>query len=158
VCGEEHAFLIRYGAGSSAAEAIDDFNTITTACESLLYESTVTNVLVAASGSNVANPYDGTWPVGWGADAGTHAESAMMLDYIGRSFDGRRVRHSYFGCKQQTDGEDFRLNAADSSPVAAAVAALNVCEGTFVSINGFQPVYYPYANTGSNAYWRNKIR
>jgi hypothetical protein len=81
-----------------------------------------------------------------------------MLNFVGRSLDGRRTAVKLLGCRVESSGDDFRVTTAEGSMVNAAVAALNAMEGTFVTINGFQPVWKNYANIGDNAYWRNHIR
>jgi len=158
VCGEVHTCQIRYAEGSSVEEALDDFSTVIAAVGTEFFASEVVNVTAAISGSNVFNPVGATWPIGWGVGAGLHYQTAWYYDFIGRSLDGRRVRFSLFGAIALVEGNDYRITSGESSEVAGAVDALNAMEGTFVSINAFQPIWHPYANTGINAYWRNKIR
>jgi len=158
VCGEEHTAIVRFATGSSADEALADFNDLTTEASPLLFESTVNNVRFSAALSNVSNPLPGTWPTGWGSGAGTHIQTANMLSFRSRSLDGRKGGIILFGCKFTESGGDARINSAESADVEACLAVLANAEGTFVTINQFQPSWYQYANIGQDAYWRNRIR
>jgi hypothetical protein len=124
----------------------------------MFYESDYISAQLAISGSNVFNDVAGDWPVSWGSGDGPHYASALYNDFVGRSLDGRRVRFALFGAQSLQTGDDYRALATEDSRVAAGVAVLNGVEGTFLSINGFQPVWKPYTNQGTNAYWRNHIR
>jgi hypothetical protein len=81
-----------------------------------------------------------------------------MLNFIGRSFGGRRAALELFGCTAVSSGGIFRLPAADFADVAAAIAELTAAEGTALAIDGTQPIWQNYVNIGASAYWRNKIR
>jgi hypothetical protein len=157
-CGHEHTCQIRLAEGVTVDDAAADFNALVTAMGGAVYGSTYVAAQLAISGSNVFNDVVADWPVGWGGTAGPEVATADYFDFIGRSPDGRRVRFALFGATAATAADRYRVFAADSSPVNGAVAVLNAAEGTFVSINAFQPVWKPYANLGPNAYWRNKIR
>lgn len=158
VCGHQHTAQVRFRAPATADDAIAAFNDVIGAIGEYFFLTTVNSVRVAAEGSNISNPYPGTWPTGWGAGAGVPAFSARYCDFVGRSLDGRRVRLALFGFQFEYSGTDFRMNAAEDDNVAAAVDALNAAEGVMLSINGFQPLWYAYADIGDNAYWRNQIR
>jgi hypothetical protein len=157
-CGFDHTLQIRAGADVTDAEVAADFNAFITACGGLFHASTLTDVLKAPSGSNVFNSVVADWPVGWGGSAGPNAHTANYVDFIGRSLDGRRVRAALFGCTFDVFEDSYRILAADDAAVADTCTVLNGAEGTFVSINGFQPVWKLYADIGPSAYWRNKIR
>lgn len=157
-CGYDHTALIRLGAGVTPADGADEFNTLITGITGLFYLSTFLGARFAPAGSNIANPVTADWPVSWGSGAGPAYATAQFVDFIGRSLDGRRVRFSLFGAALEQFNNRFRVPAADSTAVNNGVTTLNAAEGTFVSINGFQPVWKQYANIGPNAYWRNKVR
>jgi hypothetical protein len=157
-CQFDHEVMIRFKEPDTVDDVIADFNSFITAIESLLFLSTFIGAQVAVSGSNVFNDVPGSWPVTWGSDAGAKVSTAWYYDFIGRSLDGRRVRMALFGAKQISTTDDYRAFSAEVPAIEDGVAILNAAEGTFLSINGFQPVWKPYANSGVNAYWRNKIR
>lgn len=50
-----------------------------------------------------------------------------------------------------------KVNSAESAPVAAAIAALNAAS-ILTTINGFHPIYYPYATVKPNDYWVGQVR
>jgi len=157
-CGEDHTALIRFKAPATDVEVADAFNAFVGAVGAFFALSTFIGARVAALGSNVSNPAAGSWPVSWGSGAGDHAMTAHYLDFVGRSFDGRRARIALFGCLVTQQGDDYRATSAESSVITDGVAVLNGTPNIFLSINEFQPVWYPYADMGVNAYWRNRIR
>lgn len=157
-CEFDHELQIRYAAPNTVDDVITEFNSFINAIEGLLFESTFIGAQVAASGSNVFNDVAGSWPVTWGSGVGAKVSTAWYYDFIGRSVDGRRVRMAVFGAKQISTTDDYRAFSAEVADIEAGVAVLNGAEGVFLSINQFQPIWKPYANSGVNAYWRNKIR
>jgi len=157
-CELDHSVLIRFTEPNTVDDVVTAFNDFISAFESLLFLSTFIGARVAVSGSNVFNPVAGSWPVTWGSDAGAKVSTAWYYDFVGRSVDGRRVRTAIFGAKQISTTDDYRAFSAEVPAIEDAVAVLNNAEGVFLSINGFQPVWKNYANSGVNAYWRNKIR
>lgn len=157
-CSEDHTLLIRYKDPATTDDVADAFSELMTLIGAFFAVSTVNGVRAAALGSNVSNPIAGGWPTGWGSGAGDHAMSANYLDFIGRSLDGRRTRLAIFGCIVRQQGDDYRATIAESSVVNDGVSHLNSFPNIYLSINEFKPVYYPYANMGVNAYWRNRIR
>lgn len=157
-CGEDHTCMIRYKAPATVTDVADAFTALISHIGGAFALSSLVGVRDAADGSNVSNPSAGTWPVSWGSGAGDHAMSAHYIDFVGRSLDGRRVRLALFGASESQGGDDYRLTSAENAAVLASVAVLNGTPNIFISINKFQPVWYPYADVGINAYWRNRIR
>jgi hypothetical protein len=153
-----HTLQIRHTIDTTPEDVVLAFNDFISACGILFHSSTFVSARFAAGGSNISAPLAGTWPVGWGDTPASRVDSANYVDFIGRSVDGRRVRLAIFGAKNQNLGDDYRMNSAESAPMLAGVNELNSHPGIFVSINAFQPLWYPYANLGTNAYWRNHIR
>ena len=153
-----HTLQIRHTEDVAPEDVIPAFNDFITACGILFFASTFVGARYAAGGSHISVPLAGSWPVGWGDTAAGRKDSANYVDFIGRSADGRRVRMAVFGAKNQNLGDDYRMTSVESAPMFAGVGELNSHPGIFVSINAFQPVWYPYANLGTNAYWRNHIR
>lgn len=158
VAGRNHTTQIRYGLGATPDEVVTDFNAFVTALSAYMLGSTFVSATHAVSGSNVFNPFEGEWPVGWGGAAGTADMSANMVDFIGRGLSGHRVRVTMFGTSNESHNGLFRVPAADNAIIANAVQVLRNAEGTYLDINGGQPLWEAYANLGPNAYWRNKIR
>ena len=158
VCGEGHTLQARSGDGVDASEASSDLDQFLSAITDELFELTIVRLRHRAAGSSVSLPV--TWSGGatYGSGAGVHADSAQYGDFVGRSFEGRRVRLAVFGWKGTIEGDDFRVSTAEDSLIADAVALLNGTSDFFLAIDGTVPVWYGYANTGDNAYWRNRIR
>ena len=150
--------MIRFKDPATDVDVADAFTELISHIGGAFALSSVVGVRVAADGSNISNPAAGTWPVSWGSGAGDHAMTAHYIDFIGRSLDGRRTRLALFGAEESQGGDDYRLTSAENAAVAASVAVLNGTPNIFLSINKFQPVWYPYADVGINAYWRNRIR
>lgn len=158
-CGTEHTVQVRFVAPHTVAEVITAFSNFVHDRESLFYLSSVIDVQVAEVLSNVFNSYGGDWPTAWGSGAGSVAAAGQFLDFIGRSTDGRRARLALFGAKVVLDSDGlYRLLSADDTNIADMVNILATATGLFLSINGFQPVWKPYADSGLNAYWRNHTR
>lgn len=158
-CGSvNHSVMIRYASTSDASAVLADFTTLMSHIGAVLYTSTVQGAREAVAGSNVSNPLPSGWPSGWGSGTATRIANARMCNLPSRSADGRRGGIKFLGALIEELGDDFRVTAAESSAVNDAVNFLNGLSGTFVTINEFQPVFYPYANIGDNAYWRNHIR
>jgi hypothetical protein len=158
VCSEEHTLQARSGDSVDASEASADLDQLLSAITDEIFEMTITRLRVREQGSTVSLP--ATWSGGatYGDGAGVHGQSAQYGDFVGRSFEGRRVRLAIFGWKATISGVDFRVTSAEDSAIADAVALLNTTSDMFLAIDGTVPVWYDYANLGDNAYWRNRIR
>lgn len=159
VASFDHTALIRVGSVEEVDEAIDLFTEIVEAIGDFLFLSTFIGARFAASGSNVSNPIAGAWPTSWGNSSNPQRkDSAAYVGFVGRSLDGRRSGFELFGSSTVSLGGDYRATTAENAGVNTAVSLLNGAEGTFLSINQFQPIWKPYVNLGINAYWRNHIR
>jgi hypothetical protein len=157
-CTRNHVLQVRYKAPNTIDDVATFFNALITEVGPLLYASTLIEVTAAAVLSDVFNPVIADWPIGWGSADGEPAETANMLDFVGRGVDGKKVRMCFFGCKSVRFAGKSRMPAASQANVNGAVTLLNSEEGTALNINGFQPVWNQYANIGENAYWRNHTR
>lgn len=153
----EHTLVARATGATSPASFGSIINGFLLNLTTLLVATTLTRVRFAAQGSTVSNPvitgFEGS---SYGSGAPTNEQNAIYLDFVGRSSGGRRVRLAVFGYKGTFS--DFRLTEAESAPIANAVASLNAPSTCFLAIDGIDPTWYPYANTGANAYWQRNLR
>ena len=124
-CGENHTMQARAGDAVDAAEASTAFDTFLTAIADEIFEMTITRLRSRAALSTVTLPATWGGASSYGSGAGVHADSAQMGDFVGRSFEGRRVRMCVFGWKTTLGGEDFRANVAEDSIIGDAVDILN---------------------------------
>lgn len=94
--------------------------------------------------------------------ANPKSESIVSLGFVGRSQLGTKARLFLYGVALSPEGaaavvDDFRLNAGNSAPLDAAIAALSAGVGT-VGNDNTGVVWYTYANTKYNDYWLRRIR
>jgi len=129
-----------------------------TAVGGLVGSSLITAVRGQNAGSNVSFPFPISSLVGVTFGTGsTNSETVpFFVDFVGRSTGGRRVRLTLFG--KSGSLSDYKLTTSESTEVAAALVVLNNATGTFLSIDGLQPFWYPYADVGVNAYWQRQQR
>lgn len=158
VGGEEHTIQCRYSASGSAAGAMTVIADFLAALTSVLETITITGARHRPAGSTITLPMVWTGAATYGSGVATRAQSAWYYDFIGRSPDGRRVRMSVFGANAMTDiaEGDYRIPIVGA--FIGAKAVLDAAPDDAVTISGDTPVWYTYANTGVNAYWRNRIR
>lgn len=159
-CGVEHTLLCRYDSPGSTAEAMDRIDAFLTALDPGLTELTVIGARNREVGSNITLPIAWTGAATYGGTLGPRYKGAAYLDFVGRDTAGRRARVAVFGPGDffDTANEDYRFTTTDSAVIADAVDVLLGSANSFLSISSEVPLWYPYANTGVNAYWRNRIR
>ena len=152
-----HTFQVRVADVGNVASWESDITDLLDLTNSLIYAATITATRGQNSGSSISFPVPSTL-VGTSFGTGTiNAETVPFnLDFIGRSAGGRRVRLDIFGLKLGLS--DYRLTAAENSDVAAMVAVLQGATDSFYAIDGTKAIWYPYADTGVNAYWQKKQR
>lgn len=159
VGGHDHTMQIRFGSASSALEAAGVADAFLAAVSSQLFLITIIGARVRDAGTNVSYPveWDGELTYGTGADG--EYTSALYMDFVGRSLDGRRCRIAVFGSKAGVDPADknYRWDVTNSW-VAGGLAALEALPNCPVTISDAPVNFKQYANTGVNAYWRNHIR
>lgn len=157
-CGFGHTLLCRTTPTVTAADAGATINAFLLAIEAEFRLITVTGFRSAAEGSNLTFPE--TWPgdASFGAGAGSAFESAHYMDYVGRGQTGHRCRVAVFGMINASAGDDYRLTVAENVLVSNAIDELTSDANIFNDVDGQSVVWNPYANVGTNAYWRNKIR
>lgn len=157
VTGVEHTVEVRASPVVSPASFGPLMNTFFTSISTLLFSLTVLGVRFQAAGSNVANPVvtsiDGAV---YGTGGGTGDDVPKALNFIGRSTAGRRVRLMVFGYNGSVSA--YRLTPAENTNIGTAVDHLNTTSGCFLSIDGLEPIWYPYANVLFNAYWQRQVR
>ncbi len=136
------------------------FDAFLTALSPSLQQITIIGARVRDLGGSVTYPVTWDGDATYGGGAGDHVNSAMYLDFVGRSIGGRRARIAMFGATGPFDGasDDYRLTAAEDLSVAAALAVLEALAACPVAIDGDVVNWHQYANLGVNAYWRNHIR
>lgn len=159
-CGVDHTVQIRYVAPSLIAGAMAFLHSLLQAVEPGLTLLTVLGARQRASGSIFSFPVTWTGDPTYGTVLGPRYKGAAYLDFVGRGITGRRVRIAIFGVNDFFDAtnEDYRFTTADSAVVADAVAVLEAGAAVPTDISGSEATWNQYANTGVNAYWRNRIR
>lgn len=159
-CTVEHTVQIRYASASSVGAAMTLLDDLLTSLVSGLTKLEVIGARHRAVGANVTFPIAWTGAASYGTVVGPRYKGAAYLDFVGRGITGRRLRIAIFGPGDffDTANEDYRFTVADSAVVAAAVAVLEAGSAVPVDISGSEVTWNQYANTGVNAYWRNKIR
>jgi len=101
-------------------------------------------------------PWKGS--AGWGSGTPQPRHSAQFYDFVGRDSTGVRVRAAIFGATILDGGGDYRISPSEQSWVGDALDVLVSDAQMFWTVNQEIPVWKQYANSGINAYWRNKIR
>lgn len=155
--GENHTMLVRVADDTAAGDFGDTMNAVLGTIDTLLYQLTINQVRRRARNSTITFPViSGIEGNTYGSGAPANDERADFINFVGRSIGGRRVSLAIFGANQIDD--NFRATSSESSDVAATVALLNSDDGIFLSIDGLNPVWYPYVNMAASAYWQRKLR
>lgn len=159
VAGHQHTLQCRFDAPNTPNDALEVVGSLLTAFGSQLYLSTFVAARYVVAGGSVGVPVTPVgFPTTWGTGSAAGNESAQYYDLIGRSTSGRRVRVTVFGATVVSTNDVFRIPTTLGPPWSDVKDVLDGAEGTFLAIDGSQPLWYPYINTGINAYWRNQIR
>lgn len=159
VAGYPHTAQVRFDAPNTPSDVLVEFASIVTALGPNLYESHLLGTRYRVAGGTVSVPFPSTGlPAVWGVGLAVGDETARYYDWIGRSTGGKRVRFSLFGATILTNDNKYRITSTIGPPWSEVQDILDAAEGTFLAIDGLQPVWYPYVNLGVNAYWRNKVR
>lgn len=96
--------------------------------------------------------------------SGAHTtDAAFAFSFVGRSSAGAKHRVFQYGTTGagafgSVLANDFRLNVAESAPIAAAVTALNELSPAVAANDGFGVTWYPYANMKYNDNWVKRLR
>lgn len=103
-------------------------------------------------------------PTGTQSDAGSlKSQSVVSTGFVGRSNLGQKARVFVYGFRQgpedaETDADDFRLLAAESTEIDDAVVVLNNGSPNVVGSDDAVVSWYSYANVKYNDYWLRQIR
>jgi hypothetical protein len=155
---QEHTFEVRVDT-LGEIEAIETvIGAFLTAVGNLVGLATILSVRGQASGSNISFPFPISSLVGttFGSGAVNNETVPFYINFVGRSTGGRRVSLALFG--RAGSLSDYRLTNSEETEIGAALTILNGSPGTFLAIDGLQPLWYPYANVGVNAYWQREQR
>lgn len=157
-CGFGHTLLCRAGSTVTASDAGGIIGAFLAAFSGDIYQLTIDGFRSANPGSNISVPQ--IWPGAstYGSGAGPKNATANFYDFIGRGATGKRVRTGVFGAKTTVTNEDYRISVGEQAFVADCLAALTADADIFLDIDYEVPVWKNYCNSGTNAYWRNKIR
>lgn len=158
VAGAQHTLLCRAGSTVTASDAGGIIAAYLAAFSGDIYQTTIDGFRSAAPGSDISVPQ--TWPGAstYGSGVGPKYASAQYYDFVGRGATGHRVRIAQFGAKSLIGGDDFRISVGESAFVADVLAALTADGDIFLDVDYEVPVWKSYCNSGTNAYWRNKLR
>lgn len=155
--GVQHDFQVRANAIFSPATMGTFVTALMSAIGPAMYASVIDKVEYAAAGSNVFNIVTtGAEGLAYGSGTAAGLLKPQFFAFQGRSTGGHKVRLSIYGIKIEEN--DYRFNPGDSAEVDAGVVVLQATVNGALAIDGLKPVWYPYANTGFNAYWQRKQR
>lgn len=153
----DHVFQVRSTGAASPSSFAAWVDSFLTALSPALYAMTLTSVQFASPGSDIFNLVATSIignPYGSGVIAGFR--TPQFVAFQGRSSGGRKVRLSVYGFKFDTN--DYRVNPGELDAVDDAILVLAGSTTFGVAIDGIDPTWYPYANTGFNAYWQRQLR
>lgn len=157
-CGFQHTLEMRSADTVDETQASTALDAFLSALSSLLRAVTINSLATAAQGSTITVPAAWGGASSYGSGGGSRFETANMIDFVGRTIEGRRSRAGVFGCVVASDNGDYRAQATEETAIADALTALLADAECFLAIDGNVPFWNQYANLGPNAYWRNKVR
>lgn len=154
----QHTLQCRYDIPNTPEDAMTSVAELLAALSSFMSTTTIDGARFRNKDSDVSTDIAWTGATGYGEGTGSEFVTAYYVDFVGRSAGGRRVRVAVFGVENFIAGGNYRASLGESGPVDAGQAVLAAAEGTFLAIDGQQPIWKTYGNLGINAYWRNQIR
>jgi len=157
-CGHDHTLIMRVETSIDETAASTKLDAFLGAMPSLFHQITIIGLRFQEAGTNISLPRTWSGATTYGGSGGQEYETAQFLDFVGRGLDGTRVRVAVFGCTFSEQGNNFRVTRVEQAEVGDAIDILNADLDYFQCVTGSQAVYYDYANSGQNAYWRNRIR
>lgn len=155
----EHTLTVRYAPSASIDEASDRIVAFLEALEPELYLLTHRGFRASATGSNISVPATWNGDLTYGTGAMPAVSAPRQFCWLARSTGGRRVRWFMWGCKPETPAT-YRFASGVNATLDAARLALvaGQANGVFLSIDGFNPVTYPYVDVNFNSYYEEKAR
>lgn len=157
-CGYQHTLQVRFGGDVPETEAETELAAFLASLGNSHRLMTINGCRYLPEGQNISVEVPWNGATTYGTGAGTANETAQFYDFIGRSATGRRTRISIYGAITKTYQEKFRAPEGSDPAFAAGINELNTGEGTFLAVDGGQPIWKRYVNLGENAYWRNRVR
>jgi hypothetical protein len=153
-----HTIMFRTVSGTPTADVDAVMQALMSNIGVTCIASTVLALDKAAIGSDIFNPVGDSVLVGdsFGSGAGTLAQDATFLGFVGRGDDGRRARFYLYGIG--FDEPNFRLTAAESTGVATMLVTLNDPDVPLLTIGGSAPIWKGYANWKASDHWVKRAR
>lgn len=158
VCTFQHTLLMRVANSVDEAAASTAFDDFLSALSSDLHALSVDGMRVADELSTISLPATYTGTLSFGSGAGTPADTAGFVDFVGRTSGGIRWRVAVFGATGVATGGNWRATPGEVTAFDNARAVINAATDVWLAIDGNKPVLNNYCDTGYNAYWRNKVR
>jgi len=154
----QHTLSIRTNGEITPAGISTRLGIFLTAMAGLIYTVSIVGLRYQEAGSDVSLPVTWGGAAAYGAAGGAEYNTALYWGFVGRAASGRRVRVRLFNAAQLQNGNNYRATTTEVPAIATAIAALTGDPGAFLSIDSGAPTWKPYANMGTDAYWRNEIR
>lgn len=156
--GVSHTAEIRMALGKGTSDAVAVYNALKGPMAAFLHTSDkVKGGRFRDVGSNVSFPLTVSAVAGTVSTALDPDNRPNFISYTGRSTDGRRVRFTLFSPYLNLSDNGYRTQSLSG----ADLTLYNAVTGNTVdarTISGGVPVWNPYRNNGSNAYFQRKIR
>jgi len=155
--GNGHSIMVRTADSVTPAEAGAALDAFLSALEPNLFAMSITSAVQYLTGSTVSFPVTtGIEGNSYGTGVPSVLEEPQYIDFVGRTTGGRRVRITVFSPSDL--GGNFRVSEGEFASIAAALAVLEGSTGIFIGVDGLDPFWKRYANTGLNSYWERQQR
>jgi hypothetical protein len=158
VNNHQHHLMIRTNDGQTGSFMSSVYVALFSRLDAVLYALHIENLERAVKNSNVRNivPFAGDADYGLGSGDALDAV-ARTISFVGRGVAGHKSRFFVYGYRNDANG-DFRTNTAESAQIADVITLINGATGTFLAIDGTQPVWHAYANIGYSDHWIKTLR
>lgn len=155
----EHTLMVRYAPSAGVDEASDRMHNFLVALAPTLYQITHRGFRAAASGSDISVPATWNGDTSYGTGTMPAVQAPRQLCFLARSSGGRRVRWFMWGFEGNTPDTYRFLSGANEALDAARLAIVaGQANGVFLSVDGANPVTYPYVNINYNSYYETQAR
>lgn len=153
--GLEHSFQMR--SNQSPASIGTAANAFLAALAPLLHVITISFVEFAPAASDIFNPVTtGIEGNSYGTGTAPTANTAIAVNFIGRTSGGRRVRVAIFNVTGLA--LNYRATAGEVAAVDAARATLVANSLSWLGIDGIVPVWKTYADIKAWDHWVDQLR